>query len=587
MDKKSVLAIVLITVIILLLPMYYELINRGTPPVVLKPEDQKTTGITDTGAITDDRIVVSNPPSNPQPEAGQVEEVVSGAGVHVESDQQERFTEIETPLVHAKISNRGGGRIYYYYLKNYNQWDKTPVKIIDESLENGFDFQFLSALGQSQKVQLDHYYFFTENDRESVTIDENSSFSVSYFINYNDSEIEKRITFYGNQYHLDLQFYVREPQGLFLNKEYQLIWENGLPSNEENRVEDFSYSEIYASMGDELESKDITSEGEIPDKNVTGLCSWVAIRTKYFVAALIPLNVQTNSVTFGGSGVKVDDVVERRYSTSLNIFKSEESKIDSFSVYLGPLDNSILDDYGIGLNRLVLNHGWYEQTFRIISLPIVDLLKFLYQYVPNYGIVIVIFSILIKILVYPLTKKSYRSMKEMSKIQPLLLELKEKYKGDPQRYQRETMKLYKEHGVNPLGGCLPILLQLPLLAALFIVFRSTIQLRGASFIPGWIDDLSSADTLFKLPFSLPFYGNQFNLLPILMTVSMIIQSKMTMQDPKQKAMIYIMPIFMLFLFNQFPSGLNLYYTLFNIWTILQQKFIDNRGSVSSAPVVNH
>jgi YidC/Oxa1 family membrane protein insertase len=175
-------------------------------------------------------------------------------------------------------------------------------------------------------------------------------------------------------------------------------------------------------------------------------------------------------------------------------------------------------------------------------------------------------------------------MKEMGKIQPLLLELKEKYKGDPQRLQRATMELYKEHGVNPLGGCIPVLLQLPLLAALFIVFRSTIQLRGASFIPGWIDDLSRADTIFTLPFSLPFYGNQFNVLPILMTVSMIIQSKMSMQDPKQKAMIYLMPIFMLFLFNQFPSGLNLYYTLFNVWTILQQKFIDNRGTLSSAPV---
>jgi YidC/Oxa1 family membrane protein insertase len=246
-------------------------------------------------------------------------------------------------------------------------------------------------------------------------------------------------------------------------------------------------------------------------------------------------------------------------------------------VYLGPLDQSILSDYKIGLHKLVLSHGWYERTFRVISLPIVSFLKFMYLFIPNYGVVIIIFSILIKILVYPLTKKSYRSMKEMSKLQPLLLELKEKYKGDPQRYQKETMKLYKEHGVNPMGGCLPILLQLPLLAALFTVFRSTIQLRGASFIPGWIDDLSRADTVFILPFSLPFYGNQFNVLPVLMTVSMIIQSKMTIQDPKQKAMIYIMPIFMLFLFNQFPSGLNLYYTLFNVWTILQQKFIDNRG----------
>ncbi len=510
--------------------------------------------------------------------------VLAGMGIYIDSDQQEKFTEIKTPLIHVKISNRGGGKIYDYSLTRYNKSDKSPVKIIDEELQNGYDIQFLSAQGQSHKIQLNQFYFYTENEREKVSIDENGSFSMNYYLSYNESRIEKKITFYGNRYHVDLQFIVSDPQGLFLNKEYQLIWKNGLPANEENRVEDFSYSEIYASMGDELESEDLTKEGELPEINKTGLCSWTAIRTKYFLAALIPRNVQTNSVTFGGRGVNVNDVVERRYTTSLNISKDEQSRIDSYTIYLGPLDNSILDEYDVGLNQLVLSHGGYEKTFRIISLPIVDLLEFFHRYISNYGLVIVIFSILVKIVVYPLTKKSYRSMKEMGKIQPLLVELKEKYKGDPQRLQKATMELYKEHGVNPLGGCIPVLLQLPLLAALFIVFRSTIQLRGASFIPGWIDDLSRADTIFILPFSLPFYGNQFNVLPILMSVSMIIQSKMSMQDPKQKAMIYLMPIFMLFLFNQFPSGLNLYYTLFNLWTILQQKFIDNRGTLVRSPV---
>jgi YidC/Oxa1 family membrane protein insertase len=165
-------------------------------------------------------------------------------------------------------------------------------------------------------------------------------------------------------------------------------------------------------------------------------------------------------------------------------------------------------------------------------------------------------------------------MKEMGKVQPLVAELKEKYKSDPQRMNKEMMQLYKEHGINPLGGCLPMLLQMPLLFALFIVFRSTIQLRGASFIPGWIDDLSGVEGIASLPFSLPMYGDQFNILPIVMAVTMIFQSKMTMQDPKQKALVYMMPVFMLLIFNQLPSGLNLYYTLFNVWTIIQQKFID-------------
>ena len=174
-------------------------------------------------------------------------------------------------------------------------------------------------------------------------------------------------------------------------------------------------------------------------------------------------------------------------------------------------------------------------------------------------------------------------MKDMQKIQPLMAEIREKYKDEPQRINSETMKLYKEHGVNPVGGCLPMILQMPLLIALFIVFRSTIQLRGAMFIPGWITDLSQPDTIFTLSFSLPMYGNEFNILPILMALTMIFQSKMTMQDPKQKMMVYIMPIFMLLIFNRFPSGLNLYYTLFNLFTIVQQKFI-SKGS-EKEPVI--
>jgi YidC/Oxa1 family membrane protein insertase len=575
MDKKSVLAIVLITIVILLLPAYYKLIYNEptvTSQVPVPLEEKKF--LVDT-AETQSQVSI---PSEPRETADQFtnEEKRTDTEQEIDAASEERFVEIETPLIKAKISNKSGGKILFYFLKQYHNWDQTPVSMINESLQNGLDISFLSA--QGLKVRLNQYYFYSDDEYQTKRIlKSDETFYKSYYLNYNGIKIEKRITFYGNQYHVDIQFIVSKPEGIFLNNEYQLTWENGLPSNEENKVEDYSYSEIYTSMADEIESFSITAEGEVKEKSLTGLSAWTAIRTKYFLAAIIPVNVKTASVTFGGKGVSINKIIERQYNASMNIIKGKDTQIDSFMIYLGPLDQTILSDYKIGLHKLVLSHGWYERTFRVISLPIVSLLKFMYLFIPNYGVVIIIFSILIKILVYPLTKKSYRSMKEMSKLQPLLLELKEKYKGDPQRYQKETMKLYKEHGVNPMGGCLPILLQLPLLAALFTVFRSTIQLRGASFIPGWIDDLSRADTVFILPFSLPFYGNQFNVLPVLMTVSMIIQSKMTIQDPKQKAMIYIMPIFMLFLFNQFPSGLNLYYTLFNVWTILQQKFIDNRG----------
>jgi YidC/Oxa1 family membrane protein insertase len=576
MDKKSILAIVLITIIIILLPAYYKYLNPVPDIPVTSPENAVTEGSAEKIKVNPEQVP---PPAETAAAASEIGQSAPGdkqQSIIIDSDQQEKVIRIETPLISAQISNKGGGKILAFSLKAYQNWDKTAVNLINEKLDNGFGFHFISA--QGNKVALDQYYFYPDVERSTINIKSDEKYSIVYFIIYNGQRIEKRITFHGNRYHVDLQFITdSQTEELFLNDEYQLTWQNGLPSNEENRGEDYYYSDIYASMGDELENFSLSSEEVVEDKTYSGLCSWAAIRTKYFVIALIPENVKTASVTFGGKGIKVNNVVERYYNASLNVIKNKETLADSFRVYLGPLDNSILALYGNDLNELVLNHGWYERTFRPISLPIVALLKFFNSFIPNYGIVIIIFSILVKILVYPLTKKSYRSMKEMSKVQPLLLELKEKYKGDPQRYQKETMKLYKEHGINPLGGCVPILLQLPLLAALYTVFRSTIQLRGASFIPGWIDDLSRADTIFTLPFSLPMYGNQFNLLPVLMAGSTIIQSKMTITDPKQKAMIYFMPIFMLVLFNQFPSGLNLYYTLFNVWTILQQKLIDNRG----------
>jgi YidC/Oxa1 family membrane protein insertase len=240
-----------------------------------------------------------------------------------------------------------------------------------------------------------------------------------------------------------------------------------------------------------------------------------------------------------------------------------------FTVYIGPLDYTIVKGLDVGLEN-IMNFGW--KIIQPISILVLWTFTFLHKFIPNYGVVIIVFSILVKIVLHPLTKKSYQSMKEMQEIQPLMTALREKYAKDPQRMNQEMMKLYKEHGVNPLGGCLPMLLQMPLLYALFIVFRSTIELRHANFF-WWIKDLSAPDTIFKLPVSLPLYGDTVNVLPIVMGATMLIQQAMTMKDPKQKMMVYLMPIIMTLAFNTFPSGLNLYYTLFNVFSIIQQKYM--------------
>jgi YidC/Oxa1 family membrane protein insertase len=579
MDKKSVIGIVLISIIILLWPAYNELVG-------IKPaEKQDTTAVTE--SVPDNQGMVNETSQQVEPEKEVVTPVVEEETLPaIQQIEDEYFTEIETPLVSAKISNKGGGNIYSWQLKKYKNWDESNVHIADESFANGPDMFFTTLDGE--RFDLSDFNFTTDR-KENLKIDLKQGESYTLHFNYtvNNTRIEKTLTIYADSYHVDINVNVLNSRELLLNNEYYIGWKNGLPSNEVNAVEDYTYSDAYAFMGDELEDYSISEEGAGEVKTLTGQTTWIAVRTKYFMSALIPRKATTVGTRFSGEGIKTAKVVEKKYNAFVAVNNEEGEQ--HFQLFMGPLDYSIVSDYEIDLENIILNHGWYERTFRIFSLAILYVFKFFQVFIPNYGIVIILFSILIKIVVYPLTRKSYQSMKEMSRVQPLMNEIKEKYKSDPQRQQKELMKLYKEHNISPLGGCLPTLLQLPLLAALFIVFRSTIQLRGASFIPGWIDDLSRPDTLATLPFSLPMYGDQFNLLPILMAGSMIIQSKMTMKDPKQKAMVYVMPVFLLLIFNQFPSGLNLYYTLFNVLTIVQQKLIDKQhddsGSGSGAVAV--
>ena len=195
----------------------------------------------------------------------------------------------------------------------------------------------------------------------------------------------------------------------------------------------------------------------------------------------------------------------------------------------------------------------------------------------NYGIILILFAFIIRLITGPLTKKSHQSTQKMQTIQPQLKKIQEKYKNDSQRLNREMMNLYKEKGVNPVGGCLPMIIQMPLLFSLFIVFRSTIEFRGAPFF-GWISNLSQPDTIFNLPFNIPIYGDQVAFLPIVLGISMFMTQRLSMatMDKSQRPMMYMMSAFFFLLFNSFPSGLNLYYTIYNFLSYQQQKSIKGK-----------
>jgi YidC/Oxa1 family membrane protein insertase len=340
-----------------------------------------------------------------------------------------------------------------------------------------------------------------------------------------------------------------------------------LSYTEPSLQDEVRYTKAYAYSGGETEALDV-KENKTTRTRFSGQTLWTAIRTKYFAAAFIVENGCTG-YQLNGIGIPIGGRnYYKKFGMQVDLPIEASNKI---RLYLGPLDYTIIKNLGVKLENMMS----LGKILRPISKGVLWTFINLRKVIPNYGWVLIIFSLLIKIFLHPLTSRSMRSMKEMQKLQPKIEDLRLKYKNDPQKMSAEQMKLYKEHGVNPMGGCLPLLLQMPILIALFTVFRTTIELRHAPFI-WWITDLSAPDTIYTLPFNIPLYGRHVNVLPIIMALSTILQQKMsgsTSSNPQQKMMMYLMPIMFFFMFNQFPSGLNLYYTLFNVLTVLQQKYI--------------
>jgi len=373
---------------------------------------------------------------------------------------------------------------------------------------------------------------------------------------------------------MDIEIDVSSVSDDILGGGFLFSWPGGLPTTEKDTITEKTYFGAYLYQGGEL--LDIKAgSGETFKNEYKGQTDWVAIRTKYFVTALL----DNGSNQIMGSTISASNTTKELYDIAIELPTNQ--KVD-VSLYLGPLEYDRVKNLNANLES-IMNFGW--TIIRPISKGVLWTLKSMHNYIPNYGIILIIFSIMVKLIVYPLTKKSYQSTKAMQALQPEINNLKEKYKNNPTKLNQATMELYKKKGVNPLGSCLPMLLQMPLLIALFTVFRSTIELRGEPFV-FWIKDLSAPDIIFNLPFKIPIYGDYVCALPIIMALSMYAQQKMMTVDganqEQQKLMQYFMMGFFFLLFNSFPSGLNLYYTLFNVLTIAQQK-LTGSGPAGAQP----
>lgn len=591
MDKQSTIGIVLIGLILAVWLM------MQPKPQPVEPSQKDSVAQT----------IPQNKPVDQLPKVTEKQETQKNESVadaeknpFAASVEPEKIITIETDLVKMELTSRGG-KIKKYFLKNYNTWYKSKlpedapwykqwVQLVNYSRDGGdLDLIFVTKDGQLvntsaiefTREESDYYYKLTGRD----------SLTVAYTLPIEENKsIVKSFTFYGDAYDSRIDIELNGLNDIIGAYRYDLVWKNGINFVERNSMEEALTANASVFMADEQLVID-PDANETEKKELNGNIDWIGTRNHYFGLILSPLSKYSDNSGAYVEGFHTKSATgdeKEYYNIQLKVpLNRQNYQKDSFQMYFGPMDYDILKSYDKSYESMYNFGNFMGMSF--ITRPISEyfllpLFKFLHNFIPNYGVVIIIFSLIIKLVLFPLTKQSYKSMNKMKLLQPKIAELKEQYKNDPQRVQKETMGLYSKYGVNPMGGCLPMVLQMPILFALFTFFKTTLDLRHQPFVL-WIDNLSSPDVLFEIPFSLPFLGTEISGLALFLGITMFLQQKMSVSDPAQKAMIYVMPVMMTVLFNSFASGLNLYYAMFNLFSIIQQKLVNDK-TTELQPVKN-
>jgi YidC/Oxa1 family membrane protein insertase len=454
---------------------------------------------------------------------------------------EEKEIKVETEFYSAVFTTRGG-TLKHYEIKKYKDKDgKNVVLLTGQGLEPPL------SIGSKEDFDLSDANFSTA--RKDVKLDKDKK-SESLTFEYSDSgfSVRRTYTFHNDDYRIDLKDEVSGLTDYWIT----LGTDFGIHDKKDRSAH---IGPVLLTGTKRVEPKMKEAESYRDD------LKWIAQEDKYFFAALVPV-------------AKVEEAKVWKMKDSPVIAFKSRSGTNSFILYAGPKEYDRLKALKVGLEHII-DFGF----FSIIAVPLFWTLKLFFKFLGNYGWAIVLLTIIIRIPFIPLVNKSQKSMKKLQELQPRMAEVREKFKKDPQRMQKEMMELYKKYKVNPLGGCLPMILQIPVFFALYKILLIAIELRGAPFML-WIKDLSAPDTLFgHMPSWLPLIGGfAAGPLPILMGATMVIQQKMTptTMDPAQNKMMMLMPIVFTFMFLNFASGLVLYWLMNNIFSIAQQLYVNRK-----------
>jgi YidC/Oxa1 family membrane protein insertase len=564
MDKNTLIAIVAIFVLVMVFQFIF-----------LRPRQEEQAGRQVEEVIEEE--VTQEQPEEASDEASFLEEPREQLAIPAE-DAVSRTQLFETEHYILQFSTDGAS-LTSIRLKDYLDKDGEPVELV----------QYDDGDIRPFEVHFDRLRNVEQGDRITYYVEELSSNTIRFWRDFEDSRgnafrFSKTYVFQDDEYMFDLQLRV-EPlsaeEELYLNWDnvaYTLAWgpilgptsvvRNRYNITTQGYYENGKFNKLFRGAGGCSLRRSESKYTEI-----SKFVNWVGVTNRYFFIGIVP--EQKNYI------FAFDQRTEGKYALGVSgTYHRGGGFEDTFHIYTGPKERKLLRSYGYRFDTVMSG-----RILRPLVIFLEWMIKGFYGFTNSYGLAIILMTIVIKIILYPLTRKSFQSMRKMSSLQPKINEIREKYKNDQQQMNKATQALYKKEGVNPMGGCLPMILQLPIFYALYTVLSSMIELRNQSFL--WIKDLTMPDTVATVKMAIPLLGyriggqgfTDINVLPFVMTATTLLQSKLTSGDSSQqqaKMMTYMFPIVFFFIFWNMPSGLVLYWTIQNILTIGQQYLIDYR-----------
>tara|TARA_A100001011_G_scaffold74257_1_gene76320 strand:+ start:9952 stop:11745 length:1794 start_codon:yes stop_codon:yes gene_type:complete len=514
-------------------------------------------------------VVIENPIEkfDDNPNAVNVSEQNSNI-VELDEKFKEEIITLENDKILFEIST-SGATINKLLLKDFNNYNDEPLFLVND---NKSIFSYNIPIGRNSVINSRDLNFSAEIIKNksvlklTAIIDMQRSLELTYSLEENSSI-------------LDFDLKLNDSDSNSSYDEIELIW--GKDSFRNSKSIDYENRYTALSYGFEGEKDSWLSVSGTSNKNINNV-NWISFREHFFSSILI-LNNETNNIEISSedlaSNETLDDKFTKRFKANIPLSLDSNNNL-SYRIYYGPTDYETLKEYNLTLeNSVDMGWGIFGWLNRFIFFP---LFSFLTTYF-SYGISIILMTIIVKVSISPLTYKSYLSQIKMKILKPELEVINEKFKDDAMKKQQETMKLYTKSGANPMSGCLPAFLQMPIFFALFVFFPAAFSLRQKSFL--WADDLSSYDSILDLGFYIPLYGDHISLFPILASISIFFYTKMTtgqqMMPASQtggvnmKVIMYLMPLMMLFFFNNYASGLSLYYFISNLLTIILMLIIKN------------